>query len=154
MPRRPDGKAIAREIGGDCVAVRARMLSRVVTAVYDEALRPLGLRVSQLNILVAVALNGPMRPAEISRLLYLEQSTLSRNLSVLRRQGWLATEAGEDDRSQTIAITRKGVALLEKARPPWKQAERKIRKLLSPQGVDALVDVVDGYWANVPGAPV
>ena len=43
--------AIART----CIAVRLRLLNRVVTNLYDDALRPLGLKVSQVNILVVMA---------------------------------------------------------------------------------------------------
>ena len=74
-------------IAGDCIAVRVRLINRVVTAIYDEALRPHGLRVSQANILVAVARKGEARPADICRLLRLEKSTLSRDVEVMKAQG-------------------------------------------------------------------
>ena len=51
--------AIAR----NCIAVRLRLLNRVVTNLYDDALRPLGLKVSQLNVLVVTAKLGLARPA-------------------------------------------------------------------------------------------
>ena len=54
-------------IACDCIAVRVRLINRVITALYDEAMRPHGLRVSQGNILVAVARRGEARPAEICR---------------------------------------------------------------------------------------
>jgi len=57
--------AIART----CIAVRLRLLNRVVTNLYDDALRPLGLKVSQLNILVATAKLGLAQPAQVCHLL-------------------------------------------------------------------------------------
>ena len=42
-------------IAKTCIAVRLRLMNRVVTNFYDDALRPLGLKVSQLNILIVTA---------------------------------------------------------------------------------------------------
>src|SRR4051812_50219371 len=48
-----------------CIAVRLRLLNRVVTNLYDDALRPLGLKVSQMNVLVLTAKLGLARPAQV-----------------------------------------------------------------------------------------
>src|SRR5262245_53676910 len=67
MRRGAGHRALVDRIAGDCIAVRVRLINRVVTSVYDEALRPLGIRVSQGNVLVAVARKGEARPAEVCR---------------------------------------------------------------------------------------
>jgi hypothetical protein len=72
--------AIAR----NCIAVRLRLLNRVVTNLYDDALRPLGLKVSQLNILIVTAKLGLARPAQVCDVLQLDASTLSRNVKPLQ----------------------------------------------------------------------
>ena len=51
-------------IGDQCLAVRVRMLNRTITTIYDDALRPLGLTVGQLNILVVIARRGPVSPGD------------------------------------------------------------------------------------------
>jgi hypothetical protein len=55
-------QAMIDKIASECVAVRLRMLNRVITNIYDDALRPLELKVSQMNILVAAAKMGTARP--------------------------------------------------------------------------------------------
>jgi hypothetical protein len=78
-------------IAKTCVAVRLRLLNRVVTGYYDVALRPLGLKVSQLNILVVTAKLGLARPAQVCEILQLDASTLSRNIKPLHYRhmvGW------------------------------------------------------------------
>ena len=50
-------------ISRTCIAVRLRLLNRVVSSFYDDALRPLGLKVSQMNILTVTAKLGLARPA-------------------------------------------------------------------------------------------
>src|SRR5438094_2431370 len=87
-------------IARDCIAVRLRLLNRVITNLYDDALRPLGLKVSQLNILVVTAKLGLTRPAQVCELLQLDTSTLSRNVERMRAKpkGWLEVVPGEDAR--------------------------------------------------------
>ena len=41
-----------------CIAVRIRLLSRMVTSIYDSALSPFGVKLNQISILVFVHLAG------------------------------------------------------------------------------------------------
>src|SRR5436305_14978459 len=93
------GKLPAAEvIAGECLAVRVRTLNRAVTALYDEALRPHGLRVGQLYLLVAVARLGTARPGDLCRTLRQDKSTLSRVVEVLLRLGWRAVDTSVYER--------------------------------------------------------
>src|SRR5215204_2656474 len=83
-----------------CIAVRLRLLNRVVTNLYDDALRPLGLKVSQLNILVVTAHLGFARPAQVCKMLQLDTSPLSRNVKPLQAPVWLEVVPEDDARSQ------------------------------------------------------
>src|SRR5712692_5551408 len=126
--------AIART----CIAVRLRLLNRVVTNLYDDALRPLGLKVSQLNILVVAAKLGLARPAEVCDILHLDTSTLSRNVERMRAHGWLEIVPGEDARTQPFRLTAQGKRLLERAVPAWEEAQQKASELLGEDGVALL----------------
>src|SRR3954466_14363754 len=133
------GKLPAAEvIAGECLAVRVRTLNRAVTALYDEALRPHGLRVGQLNLLVAVARLGTARPGDLCRLLRMDKSTLSRGVEVMRRNGWLAVEAGAG-RSRPLRITPAGEALLAQVVPAWQQAQERARTLIGDEGSEAVL---------------
>jgi DNA-binding MarR family transcriptional regulator len=126
-------------IARDCIAVRLRLLNRVVTNIYDEALRPLGLKVSQLNILIVAAKLGIARPAQVCDLLQLDASTLSRNVDRMRAQGWLAAVPDEDGRAQPFRLTPQGWRLIDKAVPAWQRAQRRAVELLGDAGI-ALLD--------------
>jgi DNA-binding MarR family transcriptional regulator len=139
--------AIAR----DCIAVRLRLLSRVVTSVYDEALRPLGLKVSQLNILVVTGKLGLARPAAVCELLQLDKSTLSRNVERLRAKGWLEVVPGEDARTQPFQLTVKGKKLLERALPAWEEAQHTAGELLGQEGVVRLTRTANRL-GRLPGS--
>ena len=117
-------------IAGECIAVRLRMLNRVITNIYDNALRPLDLKVSQMNILVAAAKMATVRPLEICEYLHLDVSTLSRNVERMKVRGWLEVVPDEDGRSQPFRLTPQGRQLLEKAVPAWTAAQQQVKKVL------------------------
>src|ERR1700738_4008572 len=112
-------------ISRTCIAVRLRLLNRVVTNLYDDALRPLGLKVSQLNILVVTAKLGLAPPVQVCEFLQLDTSTLSRNVERMRAKGWLEVVPGEDARTQPFRLTAQGRRLLERAVPAWEQAQQQ-----------------------------
>ena len=122
-----------------CIAVRVRLLNRVITNLYDDALRPLGLKVSQLNLLIVTARLGLARPAEVCELLQLDASTLSRNVKPLQAHGWLEVVPDEDARAQPFRLTAQGKRLIEKAVPAWEEAQRRATELLGNEGI-ALLD--------------
>ncbi len=125
-------------IARTCIAVRLRLLNRVVTNFYDDALRPLGLKVSQLNILIVTARLGLARPAQVCDMLHLDTSTLSRNVERMRAKGWLEVVPGEDARTQPFRLTAQGKRLLAKAVPAWEQAQQQASELLGEDGVALL----------------
>ena len=126
------------KIASECVAVRLRMLNRVVTNIYDDALRSLDLKVSQMNILVAAAKMGTARPTEVCEYLHLDVSTLSRNVERMKARGWLEVVANEDGRSQPFRLTPRGRKLLEKAVPAWNEAQQQVKKVLGADFVEQL----------------
>jgi DNA-binding MarR family transcriptional regulator len=126
-------------IARTCIAVRLRLLNRVVTNLYDDALRPLGLKVSQLNILIATAKLGLARPAQVCAILQLDPSTLSRTVERMRAHGWLEVVPEEDARAQPFRLTPQGRRLIEKAVPAWEQAQHQAAELLGDEGL-ALLD--------------
>jgi DNA-binding MarR family transcriptional regulator len=128
----------ADSIARSCVAVRLRLLNRVITNLFDDVLRPLGLKVSQLHILVVTAKLGLAQPAKVCDLFQLDASTLSRNVERLRARGWLEVVPGEDARTQPFRLTAQGRRVLERAVPVWEQAQQQAEELLGEDGVALL----------------
>jgi DNA-binding MarR family transcriptional regulator len=121
-----------------CVAGHLRILNRVVTNIYDDAFRPLGLKVSQANILIIVAQQGVTRPTDVCERLQLGASTLSRNVERMRAKGWLETVPGEDARTQSFQLTPQGKKLLEQAYPLWLEAQRRAAEILGKDAITYL----------------
>src|SRR5437773_11308572 len=131
-------QAMIDQVAGECIAVRMRMLNRVITNIYDDALRPLDLKVSQMNVLVAAAKMGTARPAAVCEHLHLDVSTLSRNVERMKGRGWLEVVPDEDGRSQPFRLTPQGRKLLEKAIPAWSEAQQKVKKVFGDAFVEQL----------------
>jgi DNA-binding MarR family transcriptional regulator len=139
-------------IAANCIAVRLRLLNRVVTNLYDEALRPLGLKVSQMNLLVVAAKLGVARPAQVSELLHLDVSTLSRNVDRMMARGWLEAVPEEDARTQPFRLTDQGRRLLEQAIPAWEKAQEQAADILGEDGV-ALISKTASALRSKPPEP-
>ena len=137
MSRQPQASTIDH-IARDCIAVRMRMLNRMITNLYDEALRPLGVKVSQMNILVAAAKLGLARPGQVCEILQLDASTLSRNVERMRARGWLEIVPGEDARAQPFRLTPAGKKLLERTIPAWEKGQSRAVTFLGADGMALL----------------
>jgi DNA-binding MarR family transcriptional regulator len=110
----------------------------MVTAIYDGALANAGLKTSQFSVLVAVSNRKQVRPAELIKLLQMDESTLSRNVERMCARGWLRLEPDEDRRSHLIELTDKGQALLRKSLPAWQRAQEEVSHCLGADNVAAL----------------
>ena len=132
--RKLDAAGVVR----DCIATRLRMADRVITKVYDDALRPHGLKVTQMAMLVVAEDRGLIRQSQVGAELQLDDSTLSRNLERMRANGWLEEVPGEDSRVHSYRLTGAGRALLERAIPAWRGAQKQAKRLLGDAGVRAL----------------
>jgi DNA-binding MarR family transcriptional regulator len=142
MDNRKD-RPILDDTAHTCIAMRLRLLHRVVTNLYDDTLRPLDLKVSQLNLLVVTAKLGLAQPAKVCDILQLDTPTLSRNVERMRAKGWLEAVPGEDARTQPFRLTAEGRQLLERAVRAWEQAQRRATEVLGDEGI-ALLNAAAG----------
>jgi DNA-binding MarR family transcriptional regulator len=140
--------ARVKQMGRECIAARVRIVNRLVTQACDEALRPHGVRVALVNIVVALAAGGPATPTVLARRLALDKSTLSRDVDKLLEKGWVREEPSEDARSHTLHATDEGVAFLESIHPAWAVAQADLAERLGPALTGALREAVSRHWAE------
>ncbi len=117
--------AIAEATSETCLATRVRQLSRIVTRVYDDALRPLGITASQYTLLAQLAARDSITAVEIGHDLDIEKSTLSRNLKRLLALGHIVMDPPAGRRGRGLHLTPKGQAVLKDAFPIWQNAQTK-----------------------------
>ena len=146
-PRTHKQDAVSR-IASGCLAGRARLINREMTNIYETALRPLGLRVSQLSILVIIGTHEPITPGEIGQILHIEKSTMSRNVERMRAKGWIKTEGSDDGRAQLLRLTARGRKLVERALPYWEEAQQQARKRLGAAKAKAIHSIASGFMAG------
>jgi len=131
-----------RQVGRECIGFRVRMLNRMVTSIYDDALAGVGLKASQFNLLVTTASREDTRPADLAKFLEMDESTLSRNVERMCAKGWLRLVPDEDRRSHLIEITDKGLRLIQKGYPAWQKAQEEVTRRLGSDNVAALRSVL------------
>src|SRR5215510_4745481 len=130
-----------------CVCNKTRIAARVVTRIYDDALRPVRLRATQFALLVGLGDEGAMSIAALAKLMAMDRSTLTRNLRPLETGG-LVTRGDEGwRRSRSVEITAKGRARLQQGLPLWRSAQSEMMRKLGPSSwsrVQAGLDLVAG----------
>ena len=116
---------IAAMTAGACLATRVRQLSRIITRVYDDAMRPLGITASQYTLLAQLAARDSITAVEIGHDLDIEKSTLSRNLKRLLALGHINMDPPAGRRGRGLHLTAKGQAVLKDAFPIWQDAQKR-----------------------------
>jgi DNA-binding MarR family transcriptional regulator len=118
---------------GSCAAFNFRRTARAVTRLYDLGLEPSGIRSTQFAILTAVAKFQPISISRIGEILVIDQTTLTRSLRLLQKQGFLKVSSRSVKRQRFLTLTDVGVKTLAVAVPLWRKVQAKF---LSDMGGD------------------
>ena len=124
-----------------CLCASLRRASRALSQLYEEALRPLGLRGSQFTILQVLSLAGEVNQGELGQMLAMDSTTLTRTLAIMSRHGWIARRPGKDRRVTLIRLSAAGNTLLERAEPYWEEVQARVKKKLVGGRWDELMSV-------------
>ncbi|WP_247077085.1 MarR family winged helix-turn-helix transcriptional regulator [Pseudohalocynthiibacter sp. F2068] len=110
----------------NCTCFNLRKATRVITQLYDEALKPSGIRSTQFTLLSTVQSKGPIGIAELAKLLATDRTTLTRNLKPLLDRDLLKTVSGSDARRRPVALTPKGAETLRQVVPLWEAVQAEV----------------------------
>jgi DNA-binding MarR family transcriptional regulator len=136
------GGAVPRPVSPACACGRLRRATRALTQLYDDAMAPAGLRITQFSLLRTLAAFGALRISDLAGRLLLDRTALSRNLDPLVEQGYVDIVQGSDARTREAAITKKGCAALKAATPYWARAQKEVAKRLGSEKLEALIAVL------------
>ena len=139
-----------------CYCASLRQAARVVSRVYDDALRPAGLTITQFTVLELLSRAGSARIMDIERILGADQTTVTRNLAGMARAGWIKAGIGKEDRRERHwRLTVSGRALHQRALPAWRKAQRRFENVRAGVSMDALrtdlATLVAGVSSARPG---
>jgi DNA-binding MarR family transcriptional regulator len=132
-----------RDVYQRCVCATLRKATRSVTQLFDDALRPSGLRATQFNILSEIRGAGEATVTELTKHLVMDQTTVTRSLALLEKSGLLRTLRKADGRLKTVQLTKKGERSLELARPLWTKAQKTVVKAIGVEVWALLADELD-----------
>ncbi|HWT62016.1 MAG TPA: MarR family transcriptional regulator [Ochrobactrum sp.] len=115
-----------------------RQAARKSSAIYDEALAPLGINIAQFSLLRKVSRAGSISLTELAHKAELDRSTMGRNAKVLQRMGLIEPAASEDHRETSVTLTNEGHDIVERGAPLWDKAQDEIEARLGDDGVEQL----------------
>jgi DNA-binding MarR family transcriptional regulator len=122
-----------------CLCSASRSAARNITGIFDEHMRPHGLRTTQFTVLVNLMLRGPTALGTLAKHLALERTTLTRNLAALAEKGWTRDDVDElDFRSHIISVTPAGEDVVREAFGAWRSAQKHVASILGGSDVDAI----------------
>ncbi len=117
-----------------CASGTLRRANRVVSRLYDNILKPSGLRGTQYTILSIVAVRGPVSVNQLAKMLVMDRTTLARDLKPLEREGFIKIGIDTaDNRVRLVVITEHGKETLSIAQPLWQQAQQHMAKALGEE---------------------
>ncbi len=125
-----------------CHCTAIRRAAQALTNLYDSALAPSGLKVTQFSLLRNIMRNEGVSISALASIVHLDRTTLGRNLHLLEREGLVALATGADSREHTVRLTEQGKAALATATPLWEQAQAKIDAALGKEQLDTLTTLL------------
>jgi DNA-binding MarR family transcriptional regulator len=125
-----------------CLNFQLRRTSRLLGRYYDDALRHLGLRITQFNLLAVLAQTGPIAITALAELVGMERSALARNLKPIERRKLVTVIPGKDKRTRTVTLAPAGRRKLEEALPKWDQAQTQLIRKMKPDRASGLVQAL------------
>ena len=120
-----------------CACATVRRAARAVTNLYAEELRDY-LEPSQFALLAWLNGHPGCSQAALGKAMLIDKATLSRNLRLMQKNGWLHHAATSDKRERGVRLTVEGKELLEAAKPHWKRAQEKLKSGMTREQWDAM----------------
>ena len=124
-----------------CMCSNFRRTTRALTQLYEQALRPVGLRATQFTILQALSRTGEISQNQLGRILAMDSTSLTRTLAIMVRQGWVAERSGEDRRERWLSLADVGQRQLDSALPAWEEVQSRLRGQLGEQAWHGLLQL-------------
>ena len=124
-----------------CTCGNFRRTSRALPQLYENALRPLGLRATQFTILQALSLAGEVTQSQLGEMLAMDSTTFTRTLQIMDREGWIAERRGQDRRERRLRLARAGQTQFKRALPVWERVQSRLRRQLGEQAWKNLLDI-------------
>jgi DNA-binding MarR family transcriptional regulator len=132
-----------------CASFNFRKAARVITQLFDNELQPVGLRSTQLVVLLAAGIYENATMSKLADVIVADRTTLTRALKPLFVKGYLKSVTGKDKRKTSIVLTDKGHQIVLKSVPYWTKAQSHVIKTLGPKNWENLRVALDKVSGTV-----
>lgn len=113
-----------------CACATTRHAARLLTQLYDHFLRPAGIEAPQFALMVAIDEQHRSHQSAIGLRCAMDKTTVSRNLRLLQRKGWITSTRGRDRRKRQVVLTGAGRKRLAAGWPEWRKAQNQLRAFM------------------------
>jgi DNA-binding MarR family transcriptional regulator len=143
-----------QRVASTCTNFTLRKAARAVTQLYDDMLRPSGLRSTQFTLLALIAGHGEMSVNELATASATDRTTLTRSFALLARDGLVRIRAGSDDaRVRLVTLTAAGRRRLVDAMPLWEAAQERVVAQVGDDAVATLRSALSGVVGAIADSP-
>ena len=116
-----------------------RRTSRALTQLYEQTLRPLGLRATQFTIMQVLARAGEVSQGQLGEILAMDSTSLTRTLKIMIQQSWVAERPGRDRRERWLRLSKTGEAQMKRALPAWDKIQSRLRREMGEPAFDKFI---------------
>jgi DNA-binding MarR family transcriptional regulator len=139
MPGKPDSASTQLpDLGCACASIRRT--ARLVTQLYSYEMGP-NVEPTQFALLTALNRHPGARQSPLGRALGLDKTTMSRNLRLIEKNGWIEPALSDDQRESGYRLTPAGKKILTSTKPGWARAQAKLRASLKPREWASMLQV-------------
>jgi DNA-binding MarR family transcriptional regulator len=156
LKKQKTGTVLERGMSADtCTCGELRKAARAITLLYDNAFKSSGLLSTQFGVLQIIYNIDSIRISDLAGKLGMDRTTLTRNLSVLERHGFIEISQGKDHRTRIVTATQKGRNAVSRTILLWNEVQRKVKQKMGEsswhelmQNLNELVKVTDQLTTN------
>jgi len=145
--RKEHTKKKAEMVPLPCACATLRRTARLVTQLYEDALRPAGITGPQFTLLQTLRLAPGISQKRLAEILGADSTTLTRTLLLIEKRGWINAETATDRRALRLGLTQAGEREYERVLPYWQSAQRRLKHALGDpkwnELIEALMDTAE-----------
>lgn len=130
------------QLSQQCLSFKTKKLSRLVVQKYDDALRKIDIRSTQLTILIAIRLQEPVNINQLAESVSMDRSTAIRGCNALEKKGYVSIRSGDDRRYKFAELTVKGKKKVTEAYPIWKDVQDSVSKIIGKTLFDNISNAI------------
>ena len=133
-----------------CINSKLRKLARITTHIYERNFKEFELRSSQVSILLMIGKMGNANQKEVADFLYIDYSTMSRDLNKLKEREIIKITKGSDARHSLLELTSKGRDLMNRLVPVWKITNDEITATVGSYSVGNINMITEALLQHTP----